>query len=56
MSVLYVAFPVALALGGAAVVACLWAIRSGQYEDIETPAIRVLFDENVVAKDRLHTK
>ena len=45
MSVLYVALPVALILGGAALVACLGCIRSGQYDDLEIPSIKLLNDE-----------
>ena len=45
MSVLYVALPVALLLGGSALLACLACIRSGQYDDLETPSIKLLNDE-----------
>ncbi|MFY7873872.1 MAG: cbb3-type cytochrome oxidase assembly protein CcoS [Pirellula sp.] len=45
MSVLYVALPVALLLGGSALVACLLCIRNGQYDDLESPAMRMLNDE-----------
>jgi cbb3-type cytochrome oxidase maturation protein len=45
MSVLFVALPVALLLGGAALVACLYCIKSGQYDDLESPSIKILNDE-----------
>ena len=45
MSVLYVALPVALALGGLAVVAFVWATRQGQFDDLETPRWRMLTDD-----------
>lgn len=45
MSVLYVALPVALLLGGAAMLACVACIRRGQFDDLETPAVRMLIDE-----------
>lgn len=45
MSVLYVALPLALLLGGSALVACLFCIRSGQYDDLETPSVKLLNDE-----------
>lgn len=32
-------------------VAYLWAVKSGQYDDKYTPSIRILFDENKKAKD-----
>ena len=44
MSVLYLLVPLALLLAGAAVLTFIWAVRGGQFDDLETPAIRVLFD------------
>lgn len=44
MAVLYLMVPIALVLAGAGVWAFLWSVRSGQYDDVETPAIRVLLD------------
>jgi cbb3-type cytochrome oxidase maturation protein len=37
--------PVALFLGGLALVAFLWALRSGQYEDLDGAGERILIDE-----------
>ncbi len=45
MSVLFVALPVAILMGAAAVVACVMCIRGGQFDDLETPAVRMLIDE-----------
>ena len=42
---IYVGLPLALLLAAAAVVVFIWATRSGQFDDLETPAVRVLFDE-----------
>ncbi len=47
MSVLYVALPVALMLGGAGLIACLYCIRSGQYEDLDSASVRILVDDKV---------
>ncbi len=46
MSVLYVALPIALILGGGGLVACVLCIRSGQYDDLDTPAVRMLIDDD----------
>lgn len=46
MSVIYVLLPAALAFAAAAVVVFLWAARSGQFDDLETPAVRILHDED----------
>ncbi|MEM1347530.1 MAG: cbb3-type cytochrome oxidase assembly protein CcoS [Myxococcota bacterium] len=49
MSILYLLVPLALFIAMAAVGAFIWAIRSGEFDDLETPAIRVLFDEDAPA-------
>lgn len=45
MSVLYIALPIALLLAGAAVWGFYMAIRQGQFDDLETPPRRILFDD-----------
>jgi cbb3-type cytochrome oxidase maturation protein len=45
MSVLYIVVPLALIIVGAGVWACAWAIRRGQYDDLDTPAMRMLHDD-----------
>jgi len=45
MSMLIYLIPVALFLGALALVAFLWAVRTGQYEDLDGAATRILFDE-----------
>lgn len=47
MNVLVYLIPMALALGFIGLVAFLWALRSGQYGDIEGAALRVLADDDV---------
>lgn len=46
MSVLYIALPIALLLAAAAIWGFYWALRSGQLDDLETPAWRVLIDDS----------
>ena len=45
MSVLYLVLPLGLVLSACFLWACQRAIRSGQYDDLETPAHRLLLDE-----------
>ena len=45
MSVLFVVFPVAILIAAAAVAAFIWAVRGGQMDDLETPAMRMLHDD-----------
>ncbi len=46
MSVLYVLVPLALVLAGAFVGAFVWATRRGQFDDLETPPVRMLFGDD----------
>ncbi|MDR6847100.1 MAG: cbb3-type cytochrome oxidase assembly protein CcoS [Sphingomonas sp.] len=45
MTGLVVLIPVALALGLAGLAAFFWAARSGQFEDLDGAALRILIDE-----------
>lgn len=45
MSVLYVVVPLALVIVAIAVSGYLWAVRSGQMDDLETPGLRVVRDD-----------
>lgn len=42
MTVLFVILPLTLIFSGASVAAYLWATRSGQLDDLETPPLRML--------------
>jgi cbb3-type cytochrome oxidase maturation protein len=46
MSVLYVLLPLMLAVAGGAVLAFVWAARRGQLDDLETPPLRMLVDDD----------
>ena len=45
MNVLVFLFPVALFLGGAGLVLFYWAMRNGQFEDLDGAANRILIYE-----------
>ncbi len=45
MSVLYLVVPLALLVVGAAVLAFIWASGRGQFDDLDTPALRMLHDD-----------
>ena len=50
MEVLYLLIPVSLLLLGLIVWIMLWAVRDGQYDDLEGPAHRILRDEDRVVE------
>jgi cbb3-type cytochrome oxidase maturation protein len=45
MSVIYLVLPLALLIVAVAVFAFVWSAKSGQFDDMETPAVRMLHDE-----------
>jgi cbb3-type cytochrome oxidase maturation protein len=45
MTVLLFLIPIALGLGGVGLAAFLWCLRSGQFEDMDGAAQRILFDD-----------
>jgi len=46
MEILYLLVPIAALLAVLIAVAFVWAIRSGQFEDLEGPAHRILMDDD----------
>ena len=46
MSILYILIPLALLLLGGAVWAFFWAVSSGQFDDLDTPAVRIILDDD----------
>jgi cbb3-type cytochrome oxidase maturation protein len=38
--------PIALAMGAAGLVAFMWSLRNGQYEDLDGAAERILFEDD----------
>lgn len=46
MSVIYILLPLALVIVAGAVIAFVWAARRGQFDDLETPAMRVVLEDD----------
>ncbi len=51
MSGLLYLIPIALILGGVGLAAFLWALKSGQFEDPEGAAARILLDDDLEADE-----
>jgi cbb3-type cytochrome oxidase maturation protein len=45
MSVIFLVLPLALLIVASAVWAFVWSAKRGQYDDLETPAIRAIQDD-----------
>ncbi|HSO23661.1 MAG TPA: cbb3-type cytochrome oxidase assembly protein CcoS [Chondromyces sp.] len=52
MSAVFIALPIALLLALAGVIAFIWSVRSGQMDDLETPAVRLLGEDDERRKPR----
>ncbi len=46
MEVLYLLIPLAVLLAGVIVWAFFWSVKSGQFDDLEGPAHRILMDDD----------
>lgn len=46
MNILFLIIPLAFLLAGGALAAFMYAVRQGQFDDLDTPAHRVLFDDD----------
>ena len=46
MSIIYLLIPLGVVLMAIAIGVFIWTVRSGQYEDLEGPAYRILMDDD----------
>ena len=49
MNILLALIPISLLLLGAAIWAFVWAVNRGQYDDLDTPPLDILVDEDTPA-------
>ena len=52
MNVLLFLIPISLVLLGVAIWAFAWAVRRGQFDDLDTPAIDILREDDPLAPKR----
>lgn len=45
MSVLFLVIPIALVMAAAAVAGFMWIARTGQLDDLDSPPLRMLWDD-----------
>lgn len=50
MSIIYILIPLALLVLLLAVWAFFWAVGSGQFDDMDTPAVRIIMDDDTAPK------
>ena len=56
MTVIIVLIIISILVAGAFLVAFLWAVRSGQYDDTYSPSVRMLFDDKKSKSVKDHPK
>ncbi|EPG75676.1 cytochrome oxidase maturation protein, cbb3-type [Leptospira fainei serovar Hurstbridge str. BUT 6] len=56
MNALYMTIPLALIIAFGSFFVFLWSYKSGQYEDIEGPKYRMLFDDEPTVPDQAEKK
>jgi len=56
MSVIFLLIIFSLLLAGGFLMAFIWSVKDGQYEDEYTPSVRILFDDDVPEQNQDVTK
>lgn len=56
MSIIFLILPITLLLSLCAVAAFTWATRGGQFDDLQTPALRALHDPPAPARRQPQVK
>ena len=50
MEILYLIIPLSIVLVGIIIWIFMWAVRSGQFDDLEGPAYRIIMEDDVIIK------
>ena len=56
MSVIVILIFFSVLVAGTFLIAFIWAVRSGQYEDRYTPSVRILFDDETETKPNVNNR
>ncbi len=52
MSALFILLGASLLVAGAFLIAFIWSVKTGQYDDDYTPSVRMLFDETLASSSK----
>ena len=53
MSVLILLIGFSILIAGGFLVAFIWSVKKGQYDDDYTPSVRMLFDDKPIAENKI---
>jgi cbb3-type cytochrome oxidase maturation protein len=56
MEILKILIPMALILGSVFVLFFIWAAKSGQFDDLDTPSKRILLDDDSDEHNKTHKR
>lgn len=56
MSVIFILISASLLIAIGFLIAFIWSVKSGQYEDDYTPSVRILFDDEITNNSKEKTK
>jgi len=56
MEIIYLLIPLSIILVGLIIAGFFWAVNSGQFDDLEGPAYRILQDDDELDKQRQSAK
>ena len=56
MSVIFILVGVSICLALFFLVAFIWSVKNGQYEDDYTPSVRILFEDELIKSDNKKVK
>ncbi|MBP0048975.1 cbb3-type cytochrome oxidase assembly protein CcoS [Marinobacterium sp. AK62] len=46
MDIIYLLIPIAIILASVAIWAFFWSVKQGQFDDLDSPAHRILYDDD----------
>jgi cbb3-type cytochrome oxidase maturation protein len=56
MGIIYALIPLSLLLALIALIAYVWAVKSGQFDDLDTPPLRMLYDDEEYKQGKVGEK
>lgn len=56
MSVLFILIIISLVVAASFLIAFIWSVKNGQYEDGYTPSVRMLFDDELSDNNKKENK
>ena len=56
MNIIYMLLAISILIAVIFFVAFIYSVRSGQYDDIYTPSVRMLFEDELIKEDKVDQK